>query len=174
MFKSVIAAGFLTASFLSGQALAQTAEEDRQDLEDLVNGVGASGQYRDGKTTERSRKCNEISTGGIKTRSGLYSDWKSEKYGYITVTMVDWSDPDNSDYWVNIPVHCVQKQQKKAGCGGFVEDTDWFHHWGTVKIKVGIGRRGHLTTTNTVRDTHSVCGVGVLHEYFRRIDAARL
>ena len=35
-------------------------------------------------------------------------------------------------------LNCRQKQQKKAGCGGYVEDTTWTDHSGTVRLFIGV------------------------------------
>lgn len=174
MIKQLCVAGILGLP-LSSVALSQSVEEDTVALRTLINGMGNNYDYfRDGSTRERKRKCNEITSSGIRTQSGLYSDWKSRRNGNVTVVPVDPYDWRNSDYWVTLKVKCTQKQQKKAGCGGYVEDTSWKDHYGNVKLKVAIGRRGYLTVADWTRNATSICGTGIANEYQAKIDRASI
>ncbi|KAJ3412828.1 vacuolar sorting protein VPS33/slp1 [Chytridiales sp. JEL 0842] len=127
--KTFVVAAVASLGFFVQSTVALTRSEALQNRLTALNGQPAY----DGSTTDRERKCNEISGSGIVTKSGLYSEWNSVFTGVATSF-----DTAVKAFVVRVDFTCKQKQQKKAGCGGYVEDTNYNNHVGKLTIYVGV------------------------------------
>lgn len=161
---TVATTGMLTQTAFS----VGTEAEYHASIRDAISSV--KGYISDGSTTDRKRKCNQVSTSGIKTQSGLYSDWKS-KISKIGVS----TDFVNQRFVVTVDATCNRKRQQKAGCGGYVEDTKWYTYNGRLVFYAAVEGGGifqdELWSYKSHQDNfYAQCGAGLTNAIIESFD----